>query len=284
MTNLFVVGERVSAAYGTADIPSGEGRAFSGPGGFEVVLKIDDPTQSQIRAVKSGPIGLGVRDGGGEEAVFLLYIGFVDGSGCIEAEVRGPAVSGSSWTRMWWGEDIDLALVDSKDICRETREFAGPGEGLGNDDADDVIETDPESRPCVAVFPEDRYGLVQPKGKVTVDTILEYGLALTALPDWRPGLTEVWDLRGATTIDANPLRFGDLYRLESQTRKALRGSRTIIVLPEAWRPAVASVTRFYGRVAGSVGRSINVCKTVDGALSRLRIEQLPDLAPCESSD
>ena len=126
-----------------------------------------------------------------------------------------------------------------------------------------------------AVFPEDRYALAQPRGRVTGDVVVDYGSAMAFHPDWQPGFTEVWDMRFTSSIDITPTYLPRLMELERATKEALTGSRTIIVTD---RPMILYSAQFYARFVKPLGRVVVAVGTGDEAAELLGIEALPDLA------
>ena len=133
----------------------------------------------------------------------------------------------------------------------------------------------PEPVHPVAVFPAHRYGLIQPRGDVDVDSIVRSALALVALPAWEPGFDEVWDLRSAGAFVVEPSAVGRLRELELATRDRLAWSRTVFVTDD--RPVIAVAARFYARLVRPLGRSVLVCRTADEALRHLAADAIPDL-------
>ncbi|MDT7858213.1 hypothetical protein RQM47_16310 [Rubrivirga sp. S365] len=274
MTHTFTVGETVPSYFKTADLKTGEARAFAGIGGFEVVLRVDEPTADHVAAVEHGPVGLGVQDRRGAESVLLLQVGERGGTGHAEAVIDiGPA----EWKRpqRLWDADVELALCDASGVCRARREFVGPGIGLQNGERGAPEEV----ALCVAVFPADRYGLVQPRGRLGADSWVAAGRAVLADPDWRPGFTEVWDLRFADETVLHPSDMGRLMSLELETKQDLSGSRTLIVVPR--RRALTFSARLYAKLMRPLGRSIVVCKTEQEAAELLGIGAVPTLVECE---
>ena len=127
----------------------------------------------------------------------------------------------------------------------------------------------------VAVFPAHRYGLVQPRGDVTADSVVRSGLALLALPAWEPGFDEVWDFRSAGAVSIGPSGAAQFRALERDTREALVGSRTLIVT--GGRLGLAFGARFYDRLVRPLGRTVLVCRTADEALAHLTTDAIPEL-------
>ncbi|MDT7858232.1 hypothetical protein RQM47_16405 [Rubrivirga sp. S365] len=125
-----------------------------------------------------------------------------------------------------------------------------------------------------AVFAADHYGLMQPRRAVTADVVVAYGLAVATHPDWRPGFTEVWDLRFAPVVDLGPADAPVLLDLERRTARALTGSATVIV---ATRPSVLFSVKFYARLANPLGRTVVAVGTEAGATALLGVAALPDL-------
>ncbi len=126
----------------------------------------------------------------------------------------------------------------------------------------------------VAVSPSDRYGLVQPRGRVTVDTILEAGIVLASDERWRPGFTEVWDVRFSPAVDILPADVPQLLDLERRTQEALAGSTTIVV---THKPLILYSVKFYAQLAKPFGRSVLGFNSASSAAEFLGIDELPDL-------
>lgn len=124
------------------------------------------------------------------------------------------------------------------------------------------------------MFPEDRYGIAQPRGEVTADVIVEHALALALHPSWQPGFTEVWDMRFAPTIDLVPTDIPTMLDLERRTKEALAGSTTLIVTD---RPLILYSAQFYARLVKPLGRSVTAVATDSEAAAVLGIEALPDV-------
>ena len=125
----------------------------------------------------------------------------------------------------------------------------------------------------IAVFPDRRYGLIQPRGDVDGRTIDRSARALLGLPGWEPGFDEVWDLRFAGAFDVEPPDVPRLLELERETRDQLAGSRTVFVTDD--RPVIALAARFYGRLVRPLGRSVVTCRTEAEALQYLPGGSIP---------
>jgi hypothetical protein len=128
--------------------------------------------------------------------------------------------------------------------------------------------------PAFALYPAERYALTQPRGVVTLDTIVTTGLAIVQNPGWRPGFTEVWDVRFATSVDFTPSDVPKVLELERETAEALAGSATIII---AQKPLIHFAATFYSRLVKRTGRRVLVAETAVEAASLLGIDRLPDL-------
>lgn len=126
----------------------------------------------------------------------------------------------------------------------------------------------------VAVLPDQRYGLIQPRGRVTVDTILEAGLALATDADWRAGFTEVWDVRFSPTVEILPGDIPKLIDLERRTQEALVGSTTLVV---THKPLLLYSVKFYAQLAKPFGRLVLGLGSAGSAADFLGIDRLPDL-------
>jgi len=127
----------------------------------------------------------------------------------------------------------------------------------------------------LTVFPEARYGLIQPRGPVTGKTILNYGLALAEHNDWRPGFTEVWDIRYSPAVDVLPTDVPKLLDLERQTKEALAGSATIVV---THKPLLLISVQLYSQLMKPFGRTVTGVDSAEKAAEILEIPALPDLA------
>ncbi|MDT7858224.1 hypothetical protein RQM47_16365 [Rubrivirga sp. S365] len=127
-----------------------------------------------------------------------------------------------------------------------------------------------------AVFAAGRYGLIQPRRTVTAKVIVELGLALVDDPGWRPGFTEVWDLRFAPVVDLVPADVPTMLDLERRTKEALAGSATLIVTA---KPLIFYSVKFYARLARPFGREVTGLETAAEAAAALGVDVLPDLHP-----
>ena len=129
----------------------------------------------------------------------------------------------------------------------------------------------------VAVFPDRRFGLVQPRGDVDGDSMIRSARALLDLPGWEPGFDRVWDLRRVGRFGVDPADVPRLRALEAETRDRLGGARTVFVTDD--RPVIALATRFYGRLVRPFGRSVVTCRTEAEALRHLPGDSIPLLDP-----
>ncbi len=125
-----------------------------------------------------------------------------------------------------------------------------------------------------AVFPDAQYGLIQPRRTVTADTVVELGRSLAFHPDWRPGFTEVWDVRYTPSIDILPTDVPKLLGVERETKEALTGSKTIII---TYKPLILYSVQFYARLVKPLGRTVIGVDTATAAAEILGISSLPDL-------
>lgn len=134
---------------------------------------------------------------------------------------------------------------------------------------------DPPRGPDVrlAVFPEHRYALVQFQGPVTGHEILTAGADIVHHPDWRPGFTEVWDVRAAS-VSVSPSDIKALGEAEKAWKDLLAGSVTIVVVD---RPAIRYSLEFYAQMVKPLGRQILVSRTAEDAAVALGIDRLPVL-------
>ncbi len=129
----------------------------------------------------------------------------------------------------------------------------------------------------MAVFPADRYGLMQPRGDVTVDTVVEFGLALVGSPEWEPGFTEVWDFRFAGGLHFSPPEFHRLRSLELHTNGQLEGSRTIVITVN--RQLLDWSARNYARAVQVLnGRVVVPYDMAEDAARDLGVAEVPTLA------
>ncbi len=274
MTYMFHIGDPAPVqSRDPATVPVGHDWAEVGPGGVQLLIKRGAPSEADNRAVEHGPVALGLRDEGSPGFV-LVEIGEPGRPGHIEAEVEVDPRTG------WWGLDFELALCDRGGIVRAVRRFEGPdAEATALWDAENgtgTLGAASGALPYVAVFPNDRYGLMQPRGTVTVDTVVEGGLALVELPGWQPGFTEVWDFRFAGELYFSPLELGRLRSLEVLTKDQLAGSRTLVVT--ANRQLLDWSARNYARLARVLlGRVVLPYSMAEDAARDLGVESLPTL-------
>lgn len=133
---------------------------------------------------------------------------------------------------------------------------------------------DPDSE--VAVFPADRYGVIQPTGVVTASDVVALGTALASHPDWRPGFTEFWDLRFSMAVDLLPTDAATLLDLEDRTKEALADSTTLIFTT---RTLLLYSVKFYARLVSPLGRRVVAASSEEEALDHLGVASLPDLRP-----
>lgn len=125
----------------------------------------------------------------------------------------------------------------------------------------------------VEVFPEHRFALAQFRGKVDGDAIVDVGAEIVAHPDWRPGFTEVWDIRECTA-DVSPSQLPRMRAAEESWKEALAGSRTVVIID---RPLIRFSLEFYARMVRPLGREIQVCETAEDAAALLGVGAIPDL-------
>ena len=116
----------------------------------------------------------------------------------------------------------------------------------------------------VAVFPDRRLGLVQPRGDVSAESVLQAGRVLLDHPEWEPGFTEVWDLRFAGRVVVEPSAAARFRAFEADTRDRLVGSRTLIVTDH--RPFLTYAARFYAQLVQPLGREVIACRTEEEAV------------------
>ena len=126
----------------------------------------------------------------------------------------------------------------------------------------------------LAVLPEARYGIVQPRSVVVVGDIVECALALATHPDWRPGFTEVWDVRFAPAVEIRPADVPTLLDLERRTKAELTGSTTLIVTA---KPLLLFSVRFYAHLMKPFGRRVVGAETEAEAAAFLGVPSLPTL-------
>ncbi len=274
MTHSFHVGDPAPVqSVDPSTAPVGHAWAEIGPGGVQLLVKRRAPSPDERRAVEHGPVGIGIQDDD-EASVVLL-------------EVGAPGHPGYAATRVeldpraeWWGLDFELALCDEAGIVRAVRRFEGPcaqptaqwGVPLrrnGHGGAPDVLG-------AVAVFPADRYGLVQPRGRVTVDTLVAARHELVALQGWEPGFAEVRDFRFAGGFEFSPHELNRLAALETHTRERLVGSRTLIITAD--RKLLDWSVRGYARLVRLVaGRTVLPYATAEEVALDLGIGVIPVL-------
>lgn len=132
----------------------------------------------------------------------------------------------------------------------------------------------PIDYPEVAVFPDDRYALSQPRGEVTGDLIVAYGRAMAYHPDWQPGFTEVWDVTLSESVNVLPGDISQFKELEEETLDLLEGSRTIVIVD---RPLLRMPVELYARIVRPFGRNLTAAKSQAEAAELLGIDRLPIL-------
>lgn len=132
----------------------------------------------------------------------------------------------------------------------------------------------PTDHPEVALFPEERFALAQPRGHVNGDLVEQYGLAMAHHPDWRPGFTEVWDLTFSEAVDFVPSDIGRLKALEEKTLDELKGSRTLIIID---RPLIRITVDFYALLVRPLGREIVAAGSHEEACEILGVDAIPVL-------
>lgn len=138
------------------------------------------------------------------------------------------------------------------------------------------MRPDPHAGDETAVFPEDRFGIIQPRGRVTADTVEAYALALAHHPDWRPGFTEVWDVRHTPLIELLPTDIPRIIEVEKQTKEQLVGSTTLIL---TYKPLILFTAQFYATLMNRFGRTVIALDNADKAAALLGIDALPELQP-----
>ena len=127
----------------------------------------------------------------------------------------------------------------------------------------------------VAVFPDRRFGLVQPWEDVSGESVLRAARVLVDHPAWEPGFTEVWDLRFAGEVVIEPWAVPQLLAFETEVRDRMAGSRTVFVTDH--RPLIGYAARFYGRLVRPLGRAVVACRTEEDAARYLVGDSLPQL-------
>ncbi|MEM6927689.1 MAG: hypothetical protein AAF602_12220 [Myxococcota bacterium] len=252
---------------GTNLVP-GRGRAFVGPDGLKVLLRLDSPDPRTTDAVERGRVGIGVTVEEDADGALVLGVGEPGAPGHVEVDL--DVHNGAEW----WGAKVEIALVDQNGRVRARRRFVaadfreaaevGPAE-TGSDDAH------------VRVYPEKRLGLVQPRGALTTEAVVAHARALVGSPEWQPGFTELWDVRDVDEVFFSPFELADLHRIEAETARHLEGSKTVIVAPP--RPMLVYAARTYARFADRhFGRTIVVCERVEDALQEVSLDSIPSLA------
>ena len=271
MTHAFRLGEPAPIqSVDPSTVPVGHAWAEIGPGGVQLLLKRAESSEAERHAVEHGPVGLGIQDDD-RSSVVLLEVGEPSRPGHIATEI------GIDPRAEWWGLDFELALCDERGIVRAVRRFEGPcaeatalwgaeRRAGGLRGASGVV-------PYVAVFPADRYGLVQPRGVVTVDTLVAARLELVSLPGWEPGFAEVRDFRFAGGFYFSPHELGRLGALELRTKAQMDGSRTLIVT--AGRTLLDWSVRGYARLVQAVaGRTVLPFDTAEEVARDLGVDAL----------
>lgn len=276
MTYYFQEGERVPDVFRVRELESGTGRALPGPGGTPLILRIDEPSRDHVSAVQRGEIGLGVADSR-SGSVFTVHVGDPEGPGYVRATVDVGKVE-MTVPETWWGDDVEFGLCDAAAVCCETCRFVGPGVGVSSEAADPPGD----GPPCVAVFPESGYGLVQPRGRLGEGDWAKAARALLHDPAWRPGFDEVWDLRFADETVLGATATQRLLDIERETQDLLAGSRTLAIT--TGRRALTLATRYYGGLVRPFGREFVVCATAAEAAERLGVEAIPTLSECEPGE
>ena len=127
----------------------------------------------------------------------------------------------------------------------------------------------------VAVFPDRRFGLVQPWEDVSGESVLRAARALVDHPAWEPGFTEVWDLRFAGSVVIEPWTIPRLLAFETEVRDRMAGSRTVFVTDH--RPLITYAAQFYARLVRPLGRSVVACRTEEEAARYLVGDSIPQL-------
>jgi hypothetical protein len=125
----------------------------------------------------------------------------------------------------------------------------------------------------VAVFPDRRFGLVQPWEDVSGESVLRAARALVDHPAWEPGFTEVWDFRFAGAVVVEPAEVVRLEAFEVAVRDRMAGSRTVFVTDH--RPLLTYAAQFYGRLVRPLGRAVVACRTGEEAASYFVGESIP---------
>ena len=124
------------------------------------------------------------------------------------------------------------------------------------------------------MFPAHKFALAQPYGNVNWDLVMAYGRAMAYHPDWRPGYTEVWDVRFSRAVDIVPSDIPRFLELEEETEAELKGSETIVI---ADRAALVLAVPLYNYVVRPKGRSVRAVRTGQEAAEILGIPEIPDL-------
>ena len=127
----------------------------------------------------------------------------------------------------------------------------------------------------VAVFPDRRFGLVQPWGDVSADSALRAARVLVEHPAWEPRFTEVWDFRFAGGVVFEPPAAERFRAFEAEVRDRLAGSRTVVVTDH--RPLLTFAARFYAGLVRPLGRNVVACRTEAAAVRHLDGGPIPRL-------
>ena len=119
MTYTFHVGEpSTTRADGVWAIEPPAAVATAGPGGLQILVALEAPSEAERLAVESGPVALGVSDGA-DAAAILVRIGTPGHPGCVEVSAA------SDVGEAWWGADVELGLCDAGGVVRAVRRFQG---------------------------------------------------------------------------------------------------------------------------------------------------------------
>ena len=126
--------------------------------------------------------------------------------------------------------------------------------------------------PEVAIFPEKRFALAQPRGHVDGPLVELYGRAMAYHPDWQPGFTEVWDVTLSAAIDLLPRDIARLKEPEIETLEHLAGSATLVIMD---RPLVRVALDLYAHLVRPLGRIIVPVASHEEACKTLGIREIP---------
>lgn len=128
----------------------------------------------------------------------------------------------------------------------------------------------------VALYPDDRYALVQTRAFVTGQWIVDNGMAVIRHPDWQPGFTEVWDLTLCAGVDLVPSDTAKIVAAEKAMAAHLAGSTTVVITNKTF---VLYAIQLFSVLMRPLGRRVVVFNSQADAAQYLNISALPILSP-----